>query len=71
MNFTTTSAMYLDRILYNDDPCDGCGAQTNSGDVVLVDAGGMRHYCFSCVTQTYEAMRAAIREQRGDVAGEV
>jgi hypothetical protein len=51
--------MYLKRLAYPDDPCDGCAAPLEGGDVALVGEGGERVYCFACVTTVYEAMRAA------------
>jgi hypothetical protein len=56
---TGLSPMYLKRLAYPDDPCDGCAAPLEGGDVALVGEGGERVYCFACVTTVYEAMRAA------------
>ena len=42
-----------------DEPCSGCGTRFTPGDLAMWSTDACDFFCFSCVAQAYESMKAA------------
>jgi hypothetical protein len=56
---TTTKWSSVTRIEEGVDECAGCGLEIPVGDLALMSTDCVDFFCFTCVTQAYEAMKAA------------